>query len=190
MLLKEFITNNDVNDNNKESNDNNVPTPVTTTANPPSSLNFLPNKKQAIGIFNPVSKPRVVAQKDSMEKPQNVQAPTFFPPANMNNKDKQTDFIELINQVVLLDNKTQYKYLVSLIECGGFDINTPIFEGKTALHLGVLHNHYHLVDVLLKNGADRAIQDNDNKTIQDYYNENPKAHELLDAFFKPGMILN
>jgi ankyrin repeat protein len=49
----------------------------------------------------------------------------------------------------------------------------------------VIKNHDHVVEVLLKNGADATIKDNDGKTPIDYAREMGYTH-LLDVLKKKG----
>ena len=53
-------------------------------------------------------------------------------------------------------------------------------KGHTALHLAVMHDHIDVVEVLLRYGADRYIEDADGKIPQDYAAQDSLMHNLLE----------
>lgn len=48
------------------------------------------------------------------------------------------------------------------------NVNMANSEGMTALHLATVADHHRVVRLLLKNGGDKTIVDNNHKTSLDY----------------------
>jgi len=59
-------------------------------------------------------------------------------------------------------------------------INAVNNRGHTALHLAVMNDHIDVVEVLLRYGADRYIEDADGKIPQDHAAQGSLMHNLLD----------
>jgi hypothetical protein len=57
--------------------------------------------------------------------------------------------------------------LAGLVDAG-IDCNQSDGEGRTALHLAILHNNLAAAEALLKHGADRTAQDRERQTPLDY----------------------
>jgi hypothetical protein len=92
---------------------------------------------------------------------------------------KNTSEAELERGVLLAAANGMLECLRALIEKIQVNINGINANGKTALHMAIIKNHYNCAKILLENGAKFDIQDKQGKTAIEYAEVNPDILALF-----------
>jgi ankyrin repeat protein len=81
--------------------------------------------------------------------------------------------------------------IVKLLIKAGADLNPKNSRGQTPLHLAVSYNRLATIKILLDNGADSTISDNDGKIPEDYtFNEGYKSIYMVLSKYKKIQFKN